>query len=47
MLLLSQEIQRLKEQYEKMIAAVRPLQRLKTNESAAGTKFCDSQSCEI
>ena len=36
-----------KEQYEQMIAEVRPLQRLKTNESAAGTKFCDSQSCEI
>ena len=36
-----------KEQYGEMIKNITPIQRFNTEESGAGTKFCDSDHCEI
>tara|TARA_R100001377_G_scaffold85053_1_gene70118 strand:+ start:39 stop:1673 length:1635 start_codon:yes stop_codon:yes gene_type:complete len=35
------------EEYETMISTITPVVRLATNEGGAGTKFCDSDHCEM
>ena len=36
-----------KEEYERMIAKITPIQRINTNTGGIGTKYCDGDSCEI
>ena len=36
-----------REQYEEMVKGITPVQRFETSEGGAGTKFCDSDHCEL
>lgn len=36
-----------KEEYEKRMEGVTPIQRIETDQAGAGTKYCDGETCEI
>lgn len=36
-----------KEEYEKMIKGITPIQKIKTSEGGVGSKFCSNDTCEI
>jgi hypothetical protein len=36
-----------KEEYEKKMKSITPIQRIETNQAGSGTKYCDGESCEL
>ena len=36
-----------KEEYEKMIKNITPIQKIESNEGGVGSKFCSNDTCEI
>ena len=36
-----------KEQYEKIVKNITPIQKIESNEGGVGTKFCSNDTCEI
>ena len=36
-----------KEEYEEMIKAITPIQKIETNQGGVGSKYCTTDKCEI
>ena len=36
-----------KEEYDKMIAKIKPISKIETNQGGIGSKFCTNDTCEL